>query len=70
MVASVATVVAAERKLAEMTESLPEEFGFVVIASELNEKEIAEKAEAVVAGLEQQEAACDLLLWAQHVVVS
>lgn len=42
MVASGATVVAAGRKPAEMTESLPEEIGFVVIASELTVKEIAD----------------------------
>lgn len=54
MVASYVTVVAAGRMPAETTESLPEELAFVVTASELAEKVIAEEAEVVVAGQEQQ----------------
>lgn len=70
MAAFVVTVVGAGRKPVEMTENLPEEIVSVVTASELIEKVISEEAEAVAAGLEQQEAAFDLMLRAQHVVVS
>lgn len=70
MGALVAIVVGAGKKPVEKTENLPEEFVSVATASELTEKVIAEGAEAAVAGLEQQEAAFDLMLWAEHVVVS
>lgn len=59
-VASFASVAEAERTLAAMTESLPAEFGSVVVASELTEKvidlevEAIEVEQAVAAGLPMQ----------------
>lgn len=63
MVASSATVAAAGKKPAEMTESLLAGFEFVVTASELIEKGTAEEAE-VDAAEQVQAIAVDLLLQA------
>lgn len=70
MVASSATVAAAGKKPAEMTESLLAGFEFVVTASELTEKGTAGEAE-VVAAEQVQAIAVDLLLqtWSGGLVV-